>query len=41
MEGLLLILVGIFMAQFVRDNAFLVKCAIGLAIVLILMSAGK
>lgn len=41
MEGLLLILIGVFMAQFIRDNAFLAKCAIGLAIVLIFVSGGK
>lgn len=41
MEGLLLILIGIFMAQFVRDDAFLAKCAIGLAIILIFVSAGR
>lgn len=41
MEGLLLILVGLFMAQFIRDNAFLAKCAIALAIILIFVSGGK
>lgn len=41
MEGLLLILIGVLMGLFVKDDSFILKCSVGLAIILILMSAGN
>lgn len=41
MDGLLLILIGLLGGLFVRDDSFVLKCSIGLAIILILVSYGK
>lgn len=41
MEGLLLILIGVLIGLFTKDDSFILKCSIGLAIILILMSAGR
>lgn len=41
MEGLLLVLIGLFGGLFIRDDGFLLKCSVGLSIILILMSSGK
>lgn len=41
MEGLLLILVGVLGGLFVRDDSFVLRCSIGLSIILILVSMGN
>lgn len=38
MEGLLLILIGVLGGLFIDDERFALKCAIGLAIILILVT---